>query len=397
MKYSDAFRATMKSLLIPMLILIIICIVASSWSLRSPFAYGKNVETFDTAGSAVSDPSVLATAGGANAVSVPTDSANTSGIVPLVLPSVASPPPGVMQTPGTPAVPSPTQAPVTAPAAFPSLTGTTTPLVDPAASQLPSSAPNVANSVPPIAPIIPGVLPNTSTTVSSSAGLNGLAQLSQTSTDYPSLTTPTAQTTAALTLPGQGNPTLSSPNMSTIPSQLNSSSIPGLDFNASSSVPTMPATGISTNASTSMPASFSATLTNSSSPGLTPGLTTVIGPSAASSNNLSAVNPPLTSDATKPTPLTVWNTGDVSQVSNGTQPSLPPALAGNGNSGVKPYADTSKEAYDLQRYAPLFDELNDVQKELFDNVQRLRNVSGKIRSQYVPSYPLPLMEVSAGY
>lgn len=399
MKYSDAFRATMKSLMIPMLILIVVCIIVSSWSVSS--ARSSVLETFESAGSAALDPSVLVAAGGANAVSVPAGNTSTSGIVSLALPSVASPPPGVMQTPGTPAIPSPTQAPVTAPAGFPSLTGTTTPLIDPFTSQLPPSVPNVANSIPQLPPMIPGVIPNTSTAISTSGGggLNSLAQL----------TTP-------LTLPGQGSPTPSghlgegqSPSQgapasqgearsqTTLSSQLNPaiSSIPGLDFNMSSSGPTMPATGISTNASKSMP--FSATVTNTTSSGLIPGLTNVNDPSVSSADSLSAFNPPYTNDATKPTPLTVWNTDETTRYQNGSQPSMPPPLAGNAYTGVKPYADTSKEAYDLQRYAPLFDELNEVQKELFDNVQRLRNVSGKIRSQYVPSYPLPLMEVSAGY
>ncbi len=361
MRYAAALKATFDSLFIPLMILLFICIAATSWS---------SVEHFDTAAPITTDQSTLQAAG-ANAVPVAPTGPDTTGIVPLA--GSTNPPPGVMQS-----LPSAISTNNTLPIQqFPSLTGTTQSYAGtsgvtsmPTSSTSPSTAAN--NSLNPLLTLTPGAL-----------GLPDPSQIS-----LP----PVPGSTAAAGY----TPTVSSNGTSiTYPSQLQNqfpNSLAGATAGQTQYMQTMPATGYPTNSSTQMPAQFniqsaSAPYSNSVAQSLLPGLTTVSDPSQAQKRQYASVNPRLTADATKPMPPTVYD----------GRAAMPMALSSNMSSDSKPYADSSRQSYELQRYVPLFDQLNEVQKDLTDNVQRLRSVSDKIRSQQIPNYPLPLMEISAGY
>lgn len=127
--------------------------------------------------------------------------------------------------------------------------------------------------------------------------------------------------------------------------------------------------------------------TGDRSSNLTPGLVRVNPTTDYQRSQFAATNPVLLPDATAPA-LPV------------SEPSFPPALAPGNLDANKPYVDTSKQSYALQQYAPLFDELDDVQMQLSDNIQHLKSINNKIKAQYVPEFPVPLVErfnVNAGY
>ena len=377
MKYASALKATFDSLFIPLLILIGICLVASSWSTSR-----RSVEHFDTASPVTVNQSALQAGGGANAINTPLSSpGNTANIVPLPS-TLSTPPPGVMQTP-TNTIATSTTSNIATPTPFPSLTGNL------ASAQAP--AVTTVNPLPASTTVVSPTNPSTTAAISANSSVNPLLAITPGALGLPDpsqLSLPPVPGSTSLT----GSVPAISLNNGTSSSYASSLNLPNSLTSSTNQLQTgtIPATGYATGSTTQMPAvqSASAPYSNNVAQSLLPGLTTITNPSDSSVQRYNDLNPNQTIDANKPSPTTVWDGSST----------FPPALSSNMSvASAKPYADSSAYAYNMQRYAPLFDELYDVQRDLTDNVQRLRSVSGKIRSQYVPNYPMPLLEISAGY
>ncbi len=106
-----------------------------------------------------------------------------------------------------------------------------------------------------------------------------------------------------------------------------------------------------------------------------------------STGNIVSTMPNFPLDATKPAlPPTYQN------------PGMPAALTQQQNMPtVKPYAEESAAAFDMQRYGQLFEELGIVQRQIADDSIRLQTLSNRIKTQYVPNYPMPIMTINSGF
>lgn len=120
---------------------------------------------------------------------------------------------------------------------------------------------------------------------------------------------------------------------------------------------------------------------------LTPGMSVIGAKMVTAPGNITGLSPPMQLDAKMPqVPSTYQN------------PGMPAALTAQQQMPmVKPFADEAAAAFDAQRYTQLFEELGTVQRQISDDVIRLQAVSNRIKNQWVPNYPLPVMTINAGY